>query len=1179
MLYQPSSQHSLTKYGQVVVLKKNGKDSNILFPLDMLICSIGSDKYNHIKLDVENVSERHCLLFVDKNNNTWIRSVGNQITLLNGKEVKGDQRINHLDIFTISTRSFRFESIPQNSLLQPSNNPFPRHSNRRHTISNSSTIPHNIQPSPSAQNNLSDKQKKIIEGYHKRRNSLINISPDFQFRDIIKSHFLSHPNDVPTAIKNQLNSLQLELQRLSSPSNHSSRLSSNSKLDFYKNELSSIQYPLNQKPRLQNRRRSSSLPPLHLNQPPTPCNNPQNSPNPSSSIITPSKATWDSLEYGNFGSETELSRNTLALSPSYSFLNKLNTRNNFLSHNLSPSARPRPKISSQYYTPQPAPKITPTKSSQTDCFDRKRDRRRSFKRLNYTEKSSDSNSDYNSDLNSEKRTRLVRFGPPLSPEIFDYKSPASTPIKRGAPPNSFPENESKKPKSILKVKYGIFSIKSNQSPVIKSTPFNISSDTPILRQRRNGKVNHSVSIYDETSPGSYDSHPIVLDNTKNSADLTQNYFSDVGCATNKSSPTLDIEIDHIPADITTSPFSFPSPSPYYLPLETNSINNVQLSADSIFDQASSLLINPPTDLNFSATQSYSSSDAVMEPSTVSSNIDIETKNSSPKVETTPICTTPQTDIDPSAIQNKNDIEIDLSINNELPLQKDIHITLTKQSEPTIPSDAIINRRRSRRLSEKIKIKAEIHDSTTTATQDKLSQNPIPQKQKQRQKKKVDSSTSDLVDSNSLLKKQIPPKKTTKSNNSNTKPNTVEKKLLSKPKQTEKNHDSIEIKAEISPKNIEIQKKPSPKNNISDLLTSKAGPSKVLLRKRNRLSLVDKISPLNKDKIAKLKLASTDKNGVMKKDSVQIKLNFSPIKKSNLSDKNLAPSLDRVDLNYDFLSSKRRYSMPQPAIRPPVENRFLSNKIERKPNLPDPLMSSSIKPVIIDTDQNSDLLSPKPDISDIIGTPTKPKNKSTHQIGCKNKLSSPSIIDNVKFPFNFCSSDKENLKISNSTTKQDTVSTLETLKPKHNTIATSFSNSSIKVDSPKSPRRTRRRSKKISVTAESNNLPNKKSKQMLLSLPFEKPLLSENEDLPLNDISSMSIPLTNGSINQLKRKSSISNDDTSPELLTSNSQSRKRLNTNSNIPLPPPKKNFLDRLSRPTASSMLKSRVSQRKKLK
>ncbi|OMJ28297.1 hypothetical protein AYI69_g2232 [Smittium culicis] len=1079
-------------------------------------------------------------------------------------------------------RSFRFESIPQNSHLQPTNKPPPRQSNRRHTISNSSIIPQNIQATPSATKNLSDKQKKIIEGYHKRRNSLINISHEFQFRDLIKSHFLSQPNDAPIAIKNQLNSLQLELQRLSSPNKHSSRLSSNSKLDFYKNDHSSMQYPLNQKPRLQNRRRSSSLPPVHLIHPHTPSNNTQDTPNLSNNNNTPSKATWDSLEYGNFGSETELSRNTLALSPSYSFLNKLNTRDNILNDNKSPNARRQAENYSRYYTPQSAPKITPTKSSQTDCFDRQRDRRRSFKRLNYTEKSSDSNSDYDSDLNSDKRTRLVRFGPPLSPEIFDYKSPASTPIKRGTPANTITENDSKKPKSILKVKYGIFSIKSSQSPIIKSTPFNITSDTPILRQRRNGKVNHSVSIYDETSPGSYDSHPIRLNHSDTSADLAQNSLPKVECTANTSPPSLDIEIDDIPAHNTLSPFSFPTPSPYCTPLETNSINNVQLSADPLLDQTLSLLINPLTDPDFSANQKYSSSDVDMEPSTFTSNIVIKTKNDSPLVETTPICTSSQTEINPGEIQNKSDIEIDLSINKEIALQKVITKTQTKQSKPKIPSNDIVNRRRSRRLSEKIKIKAEITNSTTNSNIDtptKLSQIPIPQKQSQ--KKNVDSSTSDLVGSTSLLKKLLLPKKNSKSNLSNSKTNILEKKLLPKPKLTEKNHDSIEIKSEISPKNIDIEKKPSPKNSISDLLTSKAGPSKVLLRKRNRLSLVGKISPLNKDKIAKLKLASADINGETKKDSVQIKLNFSPIKKSNLSDKNLASSFDRVDLNYDFLSSKRRYSMPQPAIRSSGENGFLSKKIELKPNLTEPPISSSVKPVIVDTDQDSDLLSPKPDITGIISTPTKPKpkNKNTHLIDCKNKLSSPSKIDNIKFPFNFSSSDQADVKISNSTTNKATITTLESIKPKHNTIASSFSNSSIKVDSPKSPRRTRRRSKKISVTAESNNLLNKKSKQTLLSLPFEKPPMPENEEIPLNDISSMSIPLINSSINQLKRKNSNSSDDTMSNILDSNSQSRKRINTNSSIPLPPPKKSFLDRLSRPTASSMLKSRVSQRKKLK
>ncbi|OLY83064.1 hypothetical protein AYI68_g2805 [Smittium mucronatum] len=1076
MLLSQTNQNNIKSYGQIIVLKKNGKDSNITFPLDMSICSIGSGEYNHVKIDVENVAERHCLLFLDRSNNVWIRSIGDQITLLNGEKVEKDQLVHHLDVIKIGSRSFRFEfNFEKMENLTPGKSST-YISNRRHTsfLSNNSfqssqqLIPHN--------NNLTIKQKKIIEGFYRRKSMTIQKDNEFKHTDLIKAHFSPQQDNLPDSLKNKLSSLKLELNRMCSPSKKINRLSSLKLVSNPPNGLQKYSSQTEKNPNI-NRRRSSSLPPILFNE------ILDKKSSESSSISTdiqnlPVKISWDSYEYENYGSETELSRKTLALSPTYSFLNKLG-RKNSTSNGLEPVPSYSKIMNSGIYsTPQIISRKIEIRKISTDIPINKKERRKSFKRPNYAEMSSDSDSPSSSDLDSNcsARKRLVRFGPPLSPEIFDRQAPTSTPVKRGSLINNIPDTKTTQLKSILKVKCGIFSLKLAPSPSLKSKSFESVSGTPLLRQRKNGKVNYGSSLYDETPIATYETD--LLDEGYLSGDIDDG----------KNEKIINDE----------KPMSFENNLEDHTEIDKNSgsFSQEEIEVSELLDVAPL-----PSEKDFpidNVSSDKSSEDFIQ---TLPDPVDENTPSfEAVEVNSVQIST-------PLTSSNDNITDGDHAIINftEKPSPK------TKQNYPTPRS-----RRRSMRLVEKNLLKS---NSPTEKNQD----------------------NSKLVIQNIQIDENF---------------------ITETPKEYVSQLEIIHQSSELNQKSVSIEA-PIPSTNstakkIIGILPDLDIINKTLTKKRSRLSLVGKVSPLNKKKLARLSLASNSTITDKKLNSPnQSKLNFSTkdgVNKEKMSDNPENDfELDRAELNYDFSSYKRRYSMPQTSTSlsgnissffskkpakteatdslPPIDDKLKGIKIDNnQENVSPNSISTQIVNHELDTNSESIMLSSQKATKN--NDPNEKKDENN-----RNKL--------VGFKSTTCSNQNFKEKIPSTSRLTKNINTTKSpKKPKKNKI------------------------KKISITLNKS----KKIDKNLISSGKVQTIIQTN--LAANDTSTPQ----NGSghILRTKRKASeetlVNEPNIDPPSKKRNvSAKTKKSEKSKPSTIKTSNPSILDRLVRPTVSSKLKSK--------
>ncbi|PVU93837.1 hypothetical protein BB561_003007 [Smittium simulii] len=475
MLCEPTA-----KYGSVVVLKKNSKEPGMVFPLDMMICSIGSDEYNHIKIAVDNVSKRHCLLFADKNSEMWIRAVGEYDTLLNGKKVTGDQKVRHSDIFTVGSRSFRYEAAASPQDLSFLNN---KKSNRRHTFNSQFPCLEEFgscdQNSVSSPIPITPEQNRFIQGYLQRKSTKSCSKQErrqSEFFNVSGSSLTITSISSQENIKSEINAIKNEFQQLSKRSNLSFHLSSNSRDSFLadtfslskligsnkssNNQPTTPDHVLSPSSLLKKRSSSlSAIPPIQF---------------PSYVKPTPDQILYEQLhnhkssllngkdsKLENIGSDSEISRNTLRMSPNYQNRKKMSADIDLSQiKNTITSALPLPKslnISTNTSLP-PCP--TEQSASKSGDIIRRRSRRLSIKSKKYYCSSSDSESELSSDSTKNKKLlssnnhRTVRFGPPLSPEIFDKKAPPLTPLKRGTIINNISfDRQFPTPKSILKTKH------------------------------------------------------------------------------------------------------------------------------------------------------------------------------------------------------------------------------------------------------------------------------------------------------------------------------------------------------------------------------------------------------------------------------------------------------------------------------------------------------------------------------------------------------------------------------------------------------------------------------------------------------------------------------------------------------------------------------------------------------
>ncbi|EDO36884.1 predicted protein, partial [Nematostella vectensis] len=96
--------------GRIIVIKRNGADG-AHFPLRTRECLFGRNNECDIRIQLPNVSKEHAKITVDSEKQVWLTNLSTcSKTLLNGSSLAVEPlQVNHLDVFTISDRSFRFE--------------------------------------------------------------------------------------------------------------------------------------------------------------------------------------------------------------------------------------------------------------------------------------------------------------------------------------------------------------------------------------------------------------------------------------------------------------------------------------------------------------------------------------------------------------------------------------------------------------------------------------------------------------------------------------------------------------------------------------------------------------------------------------------------------------------------------------------------------------------------------------------------------------------------------------------------------------------------------------------------------------------------------------------------------------------------------------------------------------
>ncbi|XP_074642038.1 uncharacterized protein LOC141899563 [Tubulanus polymorphus] len=102
-----------TLYGKIVIIKKKGGGDGTNYPLTATSCLFGRAEECDIRIQLPNVSDKHCRLEVNQNGEVFLTNLSNvNPTLINGKILPNNtNKLNHKDVFTID-RSFRFEFPP-----------------------------------------------------------------------------------------------------------------------------------------------------------------------------------------------------------------------------------------------------------------------------------------------------------------------------------------------------------------------------------------------------------------------------------------------------------------------------------------------------------------------------------------------------------------------------------------------------------------------------------------------------------------------------------------------------------------------------------------------------------------------------------------------------------------------------------------------------------------------------------------------------------------------------------------------------------------------------------------------------------------------------------------------------------------------------------------------------------
>lgn len=96
-----------TTVGRIVVIKRNGKDGP-KFNVENSSYTIGRDEDCDIRIALKSVADRHAKLEITEGN-LILSSLSGFPTLVNGKQITST-KLNHLDVFMIADRCFRFES-------------------------------------------------------------------------------------------------------------------------------------------------------------------------------------------------------------------------------------------------------------------------------------------------------------------------------------------------------------------------------------------------------------------------------------------------------------------------------------------------------------------------------------------------------------------------------------------------------------------------------------------------------------------------------------------------------------------------------------------------------------------------------------------------------------------------------------------------------------------------------------------------------------------------------------------------------------------------------------------------------------------------------------------------------------------------------------------------------------
>ncbi|KAJ1919110.1 antigen identified by monoclonal antibody Ki-67 [Mycoemilia scoparia] len=98
------------KYGSIVVLKSSGADSKV-FQMDRRECLFGRKDFCDIRIQVPQVSNEHCRIYITKNNRAYLSNLSINGTKVNDEDIAigATRQLNHKDVLTVGTRRFRFE--------------------------------------------------------------------------------------------------------------------------------------------------------------------------------------------------------------------------------------------------------------------------------------------------------------------------------------------------------------------------------------------------------------------------------------------------------------------------------------------------------------------------------------------------------------------------------------------------------------------------------------------------------------------------------------------------------------------------------------------------------------------------------------------------------------------------------------------------------------------------------------------------------------------------------------------------------------------------------------------------------------------------------------------------------------------------------------------------------------